>query len=201
MLALALNGLAAHCERVLMERAQARGYPKLRMSFSQVLTHLTPGGVLISDLASLNGVSKQAISRVVRELEGLRFIERRQLADDRRSTRIFLSAGGLDLIRASIANIAVIEAEFARVLGASRSRRLAATLRRLCRESDFRTPSVAGRGAEPRSMRELRQALERLYAAHGDAAGSLLFVRSGGVARLAAPALRLLAGFEMRIDR
>jgi DNA-binding MarR family transcriptional regulator len=194
-LCLALTGLATHCEHALMDLARSSGFLGLKLSYGQVLTHLSPPGATIADLARINSVSKQGISRIVRELETRGFIERRLVDRDRRTRLVVLSRRGFALIRASITNIAVLEQQFTAILGRSRSRRLARMLEELAQ----RLEPPPGRAANGRpGPLALERAIERLYAQRAALDTAELFIRSGDAWRLSPEALRLLARLRLR---
>jgi DNA-binding MarR family transcriptional regulator len=198
-LPLALAGLATYCERELMELDKARGYTELKLSFAQVLTYISPHGSLINDLARINDISKQAIAQVVQELEALGFIERRRHPGDRRSSLIFLTPTGMRLIRVSIENIAVLEREFARVLGAPRQVRFAATLKHLAGHLQQSLLADINPGTEWSAEATLQRWIARLHLTRADATRPQLFNRAGNRVKLSAAALRILAALEIRV--
>lgn len=198
-LALDLAGLATYCDTQLMELDKLKGHSRLKMSFSQVISHISPHGSLINDLARINGVSKQAISQVVKEVEDLGYIERKQNPHDARSTKLFLTDYGLQLIADSVENISVLRAQFAEVLGERQLREFATQLEA---SYDYFLSSSAQLLEESQRLRienSLRHLFETLYREGSNAdEQKLLFARSGNRARLSATALEMLAGLEIK---
>jgi DNA-binding MarR family transcriptional regulator len=199
-LALDLAGLATYCDIQLMELDKLKGHSRLKMSFSQVISHISPHGSLINDLARINGVSKQAISQVVKEVEDLGYIERKQNPHDARSTQLFLTDYGLQLIADSVENISVLRAQLVDVLGERQLQEFSQHIEALY---DYFSSASAQLVDDSQRLR-IEGALQHLFAAlYSDGIGAdgqkLLFSRSGNRARLSATALDILAGLEIKI--
>lgn len=199
-LPLYLTGLATFCERrALTELGSAPGYKKLKMSYAQVLKYMSPHGTLITDLARINDVSKQAISQVVKQVEELGYVQRRQHPGDGRSTMIFLTDSGLRLIRDSLDNVGKIEADFARVLGKRGTRRFTETAEQLLRATGTGAFRFDGGNGDGSTESLLHQVMERLYLDCGEAARARLFIRAGAKTKLSSSTLRMLDSLELRI--
>jgi DNA-binding MarR family transcriptional regulator len=197
-LALCLTALATYCEQELMELDKAKGHLRLKMSFGQVIIHISPYGSLINDIAKINGVSKQAISQIVKEVEELGYLERRENPQDARSTKIFLTDYGLQLIRDSVANFSVLEQRFVAVLGEKKFNRFAQTVERLYEHFYLSAVGAMDESQRLHSAAVLQHFIERLYHDNsGDA--PLLFTRSGSRARLSDSALKMLAELEIKL--
>jgi DNA-binding MarR family transcriptional regulator len=199
MLPLSVAGLATYCERTLMELDRARGYEDLKMSYAQVLTHVSPHGTLINDLARINGVSKQAIGQVVKQVEEAGYVQRRQHPLDKRSTMIFLTDAGLRLIRDSLDNVARIEMDFARVLGNRSAKRFAATLEALSTHLDGGSLPTEGNDVERSPETLLHRAMEQLYIESSESERIRLFNRAGNKAKLSTIALRMLDRLQIQL--
>lgn len=198
-LALDLARLATYCETQLMELDKLKGHSRLKMSFSQVISHISPHGSLINDLARINGVSKQAISQVVKEVEDLGYIERKQNPHDARSTQLFLTDYGMQLIADSVENISVLRAQFADVLG---ERQLTEFSRHVEALYDYFSSASAQLIDESQRLRvegALQHLIETLYREGlGADERKLLFSRSGNRLRLSSAALDILARLEIK---
>jgi DNA-binding MarR family transcriptional regulator len=116
--ALYLSGLALTTEA--LRRLHAAGHPDLRISHGFVVQHLVVGPVRIGDLAARMGVTQQAASKAVTELEALGYLERSADPADGRVRRVGLSARGVEAVSATRAVRAEIERELAAALGAQR---------------------------------------------------------------------------------
>lgn len=198
-LPLCMASLSMYTERRLMEMDEAKGYDDLKMSFSQVLLYTSPHGTLINDLARLNGVSKQAISQTVKQVEQLGYVERRQHPGDGRSSMIFLTDAGLALIKTSIDSFGALEDEFSAVLQKRRARRFAQTVERLADHLGGSAPWIAGEHPELSAEALLQRLVQRLYRESAEPARSRLFNRAGDKAMLSGVALRILDALEVRV--
>jgi DNA-binding MarR family transcriptional regulator len=196
-----LAGLSTYSERRLMELDKAKGHAGLKLSFAQVLMYTSPHGTMISDLARINNVSKQAISQVVTQVEHLGYVERRRNPGDGRSTMIFLSDAGLRLIKDSIDNFAELEGDFVRILGRQKERRFAQTVERLFNHLPGSMLQLSGTPADMSAEAILQKALARLYLECGNGTRSRLFNRAGTKAKLSASALKIIDALEIRVPR
>ncbi len=137
LLALAFGAVVdeLHC------RLAALGYADVRPAHGFAFVRLTPDGATITELAAHLGVTKQAVSHMVDELEGCGYVERQPHPTDGRGKVIVLTARGWDCIAATETIFADIEGRWADLIGAERMEALRADLRRVVAEmSDGRSP-------------------------------------------------------------
>jgi DNA-binding MarR family transcriptional regulator len=113
-----LSGLALTVEA--LRRLHVAGHPDLRISHGYVVQHLVEGPVRIGDLASRMGVTQQAASKVVAELQALGYLDRTADPADARVRRVGLSARGSAAVATTRAVRAEIERELTAALGADR---------------------------------------------------------------------------------
>lgn len=92
-------GVARACQRRLMQSCSEAGFASLKLSFGQVLPFVPPAGIRIGELAQLQGVSKQAMSQLVKELEALGYVHSEPELQDRRVRRVTLTERGNALRR------------------------------------------------------------------------------------------------------
>ena len=104
-------------EGALFAELRAEGWTDVRPAHSQVFAHLQRGGSRASDLARRAGVSRQAMSELVRELESLGYLE--QVPDPaNRSARIVrLTPRGVAHVRDARRIVARLEEELTPLLG------------------------------------------------------------------------------------
>ena len=198
--ALALKGLANYCERELMELDRGEGHLRLKMSFGQVITHVSPYGSLINDIAKLNGVSKQAISQLVKEIEEIGYLERRQNPQDARSAKIFLTDYGLKLIRDSVTNISLLEQRFSAVLSERRFKRFTRAIEQLYDYFFSSRGKLLDESQRIQAEASLLHFIEELHRQRPERERALLFSRSGNRVRLSKIALEMLAELEFKVD-
>src|SRR5262249_13291740 len=93
--------LAESLNAALLEGLRERGHPELRYSHGFLVQQLVEGPRPVGEIAANLGVTSQAVSKAVRELEALGYVERAVDAADARVRRVALTAHGRDAIEAS----------------------------------------------------------------------------------------------------
>ncbi len=101
----------------LMELTRTRGHPALKMSYGQVLGLIGPDGGRIQHMARVQEVSKQAISAVANELEGLGYIHRESDPRDNRQILLKLTAKGEQLLLDSVDSVDSLMLQWQQLLG------------------------------------------------------------------------------------
>ena len=104
-------------QQVVMERTAAKGHPDLKRSFASILLLIGPDGGRVSEMARVQGVSRQAISAVSREIESLGYLDRAPDPRDGRRHVLALSARGERLLADSVETVDEIESELEARLG------------------------------------------------------------------------------------
>lgn len=104
----------------------ARLYQKLEGQFRGT-KNVLPGGVLVpfldlegvrsSELARRAGISKQAVAKLLRELEEAEFVTRREDPEDRRAQIICFTDRGVEYLLSIQAAVKAVEQEYAELLG------------------------------------------------------------------------------------
>jgi DNA-binding MarR family transcriptional regulator len=92
----------------VQRRLQAAGFEGLRFAHGFLIQHLVDEGRPIGELAHLMGVTQQAVSKTVQELEGLGYVERRAADTDARVRVVTLTKRGrsaLETARAQRRNL------------------------------------------------------------------------------------------------
>jgi DNA-binding MarR family transcriptional regulator len=116
----------------------ARGYDDLRPTHGFAFVLLSHGAATVSELAEHLGVTKQAASQLVDELETKGYVRRRINPDDARSRLVALSSRGRACTRAAEDAAAEAVQEWAEILGRQRVRSLAADLSRIAPRGPLR---------------------------------------------------------------
>lgn len=101
----------------LYERLAGSGYPELHPRHSTVLAYLDEDGIRATELARLSGRPKQVVGRLVDELEGLGYVERRPDPADRRAKLVVPTERGLAQLRLRDEIVAEIEQRHAAAVG------------------------------------------------------------------------------------
>jgi DNA-binding MarR family transcriptional regulator len=124
LLGLALAELAAR----LRQRLADAGFDDQRPAHDAVFAHLPPEGLTLSGLARRAGMTKQAMSELVADLEDKDYVVRGPDPRDRRVRIIEFTARGRAAVEVALAAFADIERELASQLGPPRLDALRTTL-------------------------------------------------------------------------
>lgn len=101
----------------LLRAIRSRGHEHLRISHGFVFQHLIEGSPTVSDLAESLGVTQQAASKVVAELDALGYVERVVDPDDSRVRRVRLTRRGRRAVQVARDERRVLEAEVEALVG------------------------------------------------------------------------------------
>jgi len=104
-------------ERALERVSQRKGWPRLRRSHTSLLPHIDLEGTRITDLAERLGVTKQAASQLVDDLEAVGVLAREPDADDARARRVVFTRLGREGLLEGLALLRDMESELARSIG------------------------------------------------------------------------------------
>ncbi len=121
--------LAVHTDFQQRARAELRrrGH-QLTPSLIGLLPHLDERGTTVTVAAGHAGISKQAVGKLVTELERLGYVERRVHPDDMRATLVVFTERGSGLLRDIVRTIDGIEASYAEAIGTRRFHELRSLL-------------------------------------------------------------------------
>ena len=122
--------------RLVNERGLSRvpsqpGQPRLRPSHMAVLPHLDLSGTRMSTLAARMGITKQAVSQLVGDLEGMGVLRRERDPSDGRARLVVFAEHGPTLLMRGMKILHSVDAELETGLGARRFEMLRETLRAL----------------------------------------------------------------------
>jgi len=104
-------------------------HPQVRYAHGFLFQQLVEGARPVGEIAANLAVTSQAVSKMVRELEALGYVERVADRGDARVRRVGLTERGRAVIQAGRDGRARINAELSRALGAERVEEAAKTLR------------------------------------------------------------------------
>ncbi|HYU57012.1 MAG TPA: MarR family transcriptional regulator [Actinomycetota bacterium] len=127
-----LGRLLIEAYRTFDEEARAaldeQGLSDLRPSFVTVHAHIDAEGTRVSDLARRAGLSKQAMTWLIEEMEGQTLLRRVDDPDDGRARRVLLTAKGRRRLGQARRVVDRVEARVRRRLGERRHDALRAVL-------------------------------------------------------------------------
>jgi DNA-binding MarR family transcriptional regulator len=115
-------------EAALERVARERGAPRLRRSHTSLLPHIDLEGTRVTDLAERVGVTKQAVSQLVDDLEQLGVLARMPDPDDARARRVVFTELGRQGLLEGLAVLRTMEEELAAAIGEERMRDLRTAL-------------------------------------------------------------------------
>ncbi len=81
-----------------LSNLEADGFPSIRLAHIPVLMNIGHGGITNKELASRIHISKQAMSKTLREVKSMDLIEESPHPDDARSNILILTYRGLQLV-------------------------------------------------------------------------------------------------------
>jgi DNA-binding MarR family transcriptional regulator len=108
--------------------ALSEQHPELRYAHGFLIQQLVEGPRPVGEIAANLGVTSQAVSKTVRELEALGYVRRDSDAADARVRRVALTARGHAAVEASRGIRAALNAQLASALGDARVDAAAAAL-------------------------------------------------------------------------
>lgn len=101
----------------LLQRTRERGHPFVRSAHGYLIQHLVTGTPTVTELASRMGVTQQAASKSVVELETLGIVQREGQDGDQRVRRVTLTDAGREVVESGRAARAQLEAKLVEALG------------------------------------------------------------------------------------
>jgi DNA-binding MarR family transcriptional regulator len=137
-------------ERLNAETLEALGrdHPDLRYAHGFLIQQLVDGARPVGEIAANLGVTSQAVSKSVKELEALGYVGRAPHPDDARVRQIALTDKGQAAIQATRDVRATLNEELETALGGEAFAAAARTLRAAL-DSRGGMPAVAGRRVRP----------------------------------------------------
>lgn len=108
----------------LSDKLISAGFTDHRDSFHNVMPHIPPEGIRLTELARRAGVTKQAMAELVGEAERLDYLQRSADPSDARAKLITFTDKGMAAVRTAVAALNEIELEVTDRLGEPSVRRL-----------------------------------------------------------------------------
>ena len=112
--------VADRVEQELRQRTRALGHGDLQLSHARAIALIGDGEMSVSEMARVQGVSRQATGVTVRNLESLGYVRREDDESDARAIRVRLAERGEALVLDTVDALDTLEAEFRQTLGARR---------------------------------------------------------------------------------
>ena len=109
--------LRRHLDAWAMAKFTEHGYQNFKIGYMPLLMNIHPEGITNNELAKKAKVTKQAMSKVVKELTEEDYIRTEIHGKDKRSAFIYLTAKGKKLVLTAKDRLVDLEAEYEGVLG------------------------------------------------------------------------------------
>lgn len=122
--------------RTMADRSRARGYEDFQPSFTGVLAHIDTEGTRVGTLARRMGVTRQAASQRLQEIEALGYLECVSDPRDGRAVIARHTPAGRRVLLTAIEVMLGIEDEYEEILGRDGLTRLKRLLTKLAEEAD-----------------------------------------------------------------
>jgi DNA-binding MarR family transcriptional regulator len=106
----------------------SHGFEDIRSAHLAVFQYPSPRGVRVTVLADRAGMSRQAVTYLIQELEEKGYLERHPDPSDGRASLVHLTARGEEAVRAIRASVRRLERDWEKDLGRSRFAELRGTL-------------------------------------------------------------------------
>ena len=126
-----VNLLKKDMDARLMDKLQQRGYSNFKIGDMVLIANIAPEGIINNELAKKALITKQAMSKVVKNLEAAGYILTRKHETDNRATMIFLSDKGKELVIAATESVLEIEEYYAGLVGGTDAASLKELLKKL----------------------------------------------------------------------
>lgn len=120
----------------LLDRQHVAGFDDSRPAHHAVFAHIPPEGIRLVDLADRAGVTKQAMSELVLDLERLGYLRRTPDPADGRAKLIEFTERGWKIVNSALVAFAAMEQELADRIGPTRLRQLRNTLLDMLEDRD-----------------------------------------------------------------
>ncbi|MBV8981179.1 MAG: MarR family transcriptional regulator [Acidimicrobiia bacterium] len=141
---LARRLVRAVAEHTRQELAR-QGFADLRPVHNALFAHLSGGGARITDVAAGLGVTKQAVTSLVDELERNGYVERIADPSDGRAKIVKLTARGRNAARVALRAAQRMDHRWVAVVGADRLAELKVTLSELVQAAEATNREAGGR--------------------------------------------------------
>ncbi|MCC6726649.1 MAG: winged helix-turn-helix transcriptional regulator [Saprospiraceae bacterium] len=125
--------MAARAEAI----AHEHGYPNFKLMYMGFLANVDPNGSTASELARCIHVTKQAMSKMVKEIEREGYVEFRPHENDGRASVIHLTPRGEDLLRLGVKISEELKSEMVAGVGEAHVEHLIDTLQTLMEKAEW----------------------------------------------------------------
>lgn len=134
-----IGHLRRHLDAWAVNEFTEHGYDDFKIGYMPLVMNIHPEGITNNELAKKAKVTKQAMSKVVKELTEADYIRSETHGKDKRSAIIYLTAKGKKLVLIAKDRLACLEKEYEGVLGKRKFVELKEMLTKLVEHHDAKT--------------------------------------------------------------
>lgn len=117
----------------------SHGYADFKMAYMPLLMNIQPEGITNNELAKKARVTKQAMSKVVKELLEFGYIKTSEHDTDKRSAVIYLTSKGKKMVITARMRMLEVEKEYEALIGKKKFEELKESLRTIIQHRDQKT--------------------------------------------------------------
>lgn len=118
------------------DRLQQRGHSDFKMVYMPVIMNISSDGTSNGELAAHCRVSKQAMSKLAKELQDRGYIRTKTDPDDKRSTIFMLTERGKSLVIGALECVGEITSDYRRLVGVKDFEQATAVLNKILKYND-----------------------------------------------------------------
>ena len=118
-------------EQKLLAAMAEKGFADISLMHFNIIRHLDPTGLTITELANDAGITKQAVGKIAGELVEREYLTIERSLEDRRVKYVRYTNKGKALLEQLIAQSKQIEKEYSEVLGVKNYKQMRKNLQRL----------------------------------------------------------------------
>lgn len=118
------------------EELTKHGYDNFKMSYMPLLVNIRPDGITNNELAKKARLTKQAMSKIVKELTALGYVETEVHGQDKRSSNVYLTTKGKKLLISAKTKVIDLEKRYEQLLGKKKFDELKETLAKIIDHHD-----------------------------------------------------------------
>jgi len=115
----------------IMTKLQHKGYDNFKLGDLVLIANIEPQGIINNELAKKARITKQAMSKVVKNLEATGYIRTCKHASDNRASIISLTDAGKQLIIHAAESFQEIEKDYTKIIGTENADALKQILQKL----------------------------------------------------------------------
>ena len=131
-----ISHMKRHFDAWAMNEIAEHGYADFKIGYMPLIMNIKPEGITNNELAKKSMVTKQAMSKVVKELTEADYITSETHGQDKRSALIYLTPKGKKLVLSARERVVELEAVYEKVIGKKELVQFKTTIQKLIEYHD-----------------------------------------------------------------